>query len=307
MQVPVRAAPDYLQYYPTLRCNRSCTFCFNRSLPEMEDMGLEAFSSMLEILGSRCVTTIDMIGGEPTLHPEILMLLAGANERGFHVNLSSNGSDVGLLEEIMNRSDKVTVGLSINDRGTLDQTAAFIKKNHPAIKTVFSRSVNHALIADILDLKPKAFYAIYRDAISKRDLDATIPFPRFMHEALTRLNGHPGGMVYCSGFLPDAAYPELDNVRCPAGTTKLGVMPDGSVYPCNLFFGNAGFLLGNILIDPFEAIWSHRALDFFRAYSGNSCTQRSCAFHSDCHGGCPAQALMLTGDVAAPDPRCSGR
>jgi radical SAM protein with 4Fe4S-binding SPASM domain len=115
-------------------------------------------------------------------------------------------------------------------------------------------------------------------------------------------------MVYCSGFLPDIEhYPELSQTRCPAGTTKLGVMPDGSVYPCNLFFGKKEFFLGNILTDPFESIWSHEVLAFFRSVTENPCLVRHCTVRSECHGGCPAHSLFITGDLAAPDPRCDNR
>ena len=44
-------------------------------------------------------------------------------------------------------------------------------------------------------------------------------------------------------------------------------MPDGSVYPCNLFFGRKEFFLGNILHDPFEAIWRSQALGILQDLS----------------------------------------
>jgi radical SAM protein with 4Fe4S-binding SPASM domain len=112
-------------------------------------------------------------------------------------------------------------------------------------------------------------------------------------------------VVFCSGFLPDLEqYPQLLKARCPAGTTKLGIMPDGSVYPCNLFFGKEEYRLGNILSDPFDAIWRHSALAFFRTFSGNRCPRTSCALHARCHGGCPAHSYARFGKHSAPEPRC---
>jgi radical SAM protein with 4Fe4S-binding SPASM domain len=273
----------------------------------MADMTPEAFRTMLDRLRAFSVTTLDIIGGEPTIHPGILRFISEANNRGLRVNLSSNGTDSKLLEEIMKTCDRVAVGVSINDRETLDRLKEFIEKKHHVVKTVYKRPVDYALIADILSLKPKKLYLIYRDAITPEELDETVPFPQYMNDTAARFNPQEVGMVYCSGFTPDAAYPELSKVRCPAGTTKLGVMPDGSVYPCNLFFGRAGFLLGNILVDSFETIWNHRVLAFFRTYTENNCPQSSCELHPRCHGGCPAQAFNLAGDLSAPDPRCSGK
>jgi radical SAM protein with 4Fe4S-binding SPASM domain len=300
----MRNGPDYIQLYPTLRCNQSCAFCFNRSLSPMADMSLEAFREMLGRLTMLAVKTLDIIGGEPTVHPDIIRFIAEAAEKGFHINLSSNGTDSGLLEESIKAGDAVSVGVSINDREALKRLKGFIAAHHPIVKSVFSRSVDLTLADEILAHQPKKFFSIYRDATSHADLDETIPFPQYMHIMASRFHPQQVGMVYCSGFIPDSAYPELATVRCPAGTTKLGVMPDGSVYPCNLFFGNADFLLGNILTDPFEAVWNHPRLAFFRAFIGNTCPQRSCEHHAACHGGCPAQALLLSGDLAAPDPRC---
>jgi len=251
------------------------------------------------------VKTIDIIGGEPTMHPDLVRIIREARSQGFRVNMSSNGDDLGALEEILKAGDRVTIGISINDRRTLDHCSAFIRKRRPVVKSIFSPLMDPGMINDILALEPEKFYLIYRDAGDREDLQAAFPFYQFM-EAVQRYNIKDIGTVFCSGFIPDQGnYPELETVRCPAGTTKLGVMPDGSVYPCNLFFGRKEFLLGNMLTDRFAAIWNHASLAFFRDYSGNRCPKKSCELHARCHGGCPAQALILSGDLAATDPRCS--
>jgi len=197
------------------------------------------------------------------------------------------------------------VGISINDRETLDHCASLIRKHTLVVKSIFSNALDLGLVKEILALNPKKFYLIYRDAIDAKDLGTTVAFYRFSAIVQHRFKSPHIGTVFCSGFLPDrGSYPELDHVRCPAGTTKLGVMPDGSVYPCNLFFGQKEFLLGNILEDPFGVIWQNSLLAFFRTYSGNRCKKKSCKLHSQCHGGCPAQSLLLSGDLTTPDPRC---
>ncbi len=303
----MRAAPDYIQFYPTLRCNRSCDFCFNRSLPAMQDMSFEAFSVMLDRLKALAVKTIDIIGGEPTMYPEIIRIVQEAARQGFRLNVSSNGTDTAVLKELWGMGPDITLGISVNDRETLNQLGGFIRQYQPVVKTVYTRRIDNTLLRDILALKPGKFYLIYRDAMEKTELADSVLFTHYTKAVARDPQSSQIGMVYCSGFIPDASYPELSNVRCPAGTTKLGIMPDGSVYPCNLFFGRAGFLLGNILTDPFETIWNHRVLAFFRTYTENNCPQSSCEHHKQCHGGCPAHAFTLSGDLSAPDPRCIGK
>jgi radical SAM protein with 4Fe4S-binding SPASM domain len=301
----MRSGPDYIQFYPTLRCNRSCDFCFNRSMPFTEDMAFSDFLKMLEVLGRTPARTLDFIGGEPTLHPDIVAFIAGARDRGFSVNLSTNGSNLPVLGEIVKIGGAVTVGISINDRETLNQVRGFIRRHKPVVKTVYGPGMDRGMIEEILSLGPERFYLIYRDALAARELDATVPFHQFKSGIEGAFDRRQVGLVYCAGFLPDSErYPEFAEVRCPAGTTKLGVMPDGSVYPCNLLFGRKELFLGNILADSFENIWNHPALAFFRTGSENTCPRKTCALHAKCRGGCPAHGLFITGDLAAPDPRC---
>jgi radical SAM protein with 4Fe4S-binding SPASM domain len=297
-------APDYIQFYPTVRCDKSCSFCFNDMLAQVDDMPFASFKRMIDRVTAAGVQVIDIIGGEPTLHADLLHMIGHANQKKMKVNLSSNGRDPALLAGIMHHFQRVTVGVSVNERQTLGALGRFITKHRPVVKTVYGRDVDHGLLGDILAMNPGRLYLLYRDALAPEDLADALPFDRFVDDVRQRY-GDRVGTVSCSGFLPDLDnYPQLLRVRCPAGTTKLGIMPDGSVYPCNLFFGKKEFLLGNILSDPFDAIWRHSALTFFRTFSGNRCPRTSCALHHQCHGGCPAHSYAHTGKRSSPEPRC---
>ncbi len=301
-----KTGPDYIQFYPTLRCNRACDFCFNRGMPDLTDMSFGDFRAMLDVLGRIGVGTLDIMGGEPTMHPDVIAFVREATARGYTVNLSSNGSNLDVLSEIMNFGPYVRVGISVNERKTLEEVRRFIQEHQPVVKTVFTPGLDRTMIEQIISLKPKRFYFIYCDVTDRDGLNGAVPFYRFKREVESNFGMRQAGMVYCSGFLPDVQeYPALAGVRCPAGTAKLGVMPDGSVYPCNLFFGKEKFLLGNIFSDSFADIWNHRQLAFFRTFSSNCCAIESCEFRSRCHGGCPAQSFSITGDLSDPDPRCN--
>jgi len=272
----------------------------------VQDMLPDSFNAMIAALKGASVRNIDIIGGEPTLHSNIIDFINAAVRSGFSVNVSSNGTNLAALEKIMAIGEKAIVGISINDRETLKQSSEFIRLHKPVVKTVFTDDLDADMVQTILSLKPRKFYLIYRDATGPGDLNNTVPFYRFTSAVQQSYDPPEVGTVYCSGFLPDVENdPELARVRCPAGTTKLGVMPDGAVYPCNLFFCRKEFFLGNILQDTFESIWNHHALSFFRTSQENACKQLSCRIHTQCHGGCPAQALHICGDVEAPDPRCN--
>ncbi len=302
----MKSGPDYIQLYPTLRCNRSCEFCFNKGMPMMPDIPLADFRKMLGTLKGIGVKTLDIIGGEPTLHKDILSMIQEAERQGFRMNLSSNGTNTEALSRILQATKNTTVGISVNDRVTLEALREFIKRYQTVVKTVFSPGLDFSLAKNILALKPKRLYLLYRDTLDSSELSSGVPFDRFLKTITEKFGSSMVGTVFCPGFLPDVeTYPELSKRRCPAGTTKLGVMPDGSVYPCNLFFGRKEFRLGNILSDPFGKIWNHQTLTFFRSFTGNACPRTSCELHAKCHGGCPAHSIIHHGKLSAPEPRCT--
>jgi radical SAM protein with 4Fe4S-binding SPASM domain len=301
----MRSAPDYIQFYPTLRCNKSCDFCFNASLAPMPDMSFEDFSRMLGILAKFGTRTIDIIGGEPTLYTDLPRLIKTALLEGMQVNLSTNGTDLIQLSEIRTHHPGIEVGISVHDQRSVRALQEFIAKHRPIVKMVADRHIDVSLVKQILSLRPKQFFLLYRDAMDATQLAETVPFDQFRAFVHSTFDPSQVGTVSCSGFLPDYEhYPELLKARCPAGTTKLGIMPDGSVYPCNLFFGQREFLLGNIFSDPIDAIWLHPGLAFFRTFAGNTCPRTTCALHGRCHGGCPAHSYIHTGKRSAPEPRC---
>jgi radical SAM protein with 4Fe4S-binding SPASM domain len=303
-------APAYVQFFPTLRCNLACGFCFNRALTPMPDVEPEDFALMLDRLQDAGVDAIDLLGGEPTLHPRLDELVNAIAARRMRTALSTNGhGDLALLERLEDRFGRVTlrVGVSVNGRETPGFLRDYIARRAPMVKSVCVRNWDlPPAAAEHLARADTEYYLIFRDALAARELGDSIAYPEYRSRLDALRARHPRAAgVACDGFVPDsAAGDQLRRVRCPAGTTKLAVLPDGSVYPCYLLFSRPEFRLGNLLTDGFAAIWSRPRLEFFRTFSENFCPRRECAYHSACHGGCPAVSLLIAGDLSAPDPRC---
>lgn len=250
-----------------------------------------------------------MLGGEPTLLPFLCDRIASTVEKSIRVNVSSNGSNVPLLSKLAQQfsREQVRIGISISDRKLPDSLRTFIESFRPALKNICTRELTVPENAVQFITMPRIdYHLIFMDALRPGDLDHAISYPSFRKRlaALQEKHANVHG-VACEGFVPDVAVtPELAGVRCPAGTTKLSVMPDGSTYPCYLLFRHPEFRLGNIFVDPVETLLENPVLDFFRSFEKNPCKDTACEYHGDCHGGCPAVSLMLTGDISAPDPRC---
>jgi radical SAM protein with 4Fe4S-binding SPASM domain len=262
---------------------------------------------MAQILSHAGIKEMDILGGEPTLHPGIEAIIGIACAHGFKVSLSSNGSHILIVKKIMDTfGDACALGISLNNHGMTQDLDEFLSEYKPTVKSLCRDTRGlEPHVRTVLAKGMTKFYLIYPDIISG-NVDDSLPFHEFFAFVDAMRKTEPTlEPVYCSGFLPDSAtYPELSYTRCSAGVTKLGITPDGSVFPCNLFFGMEEFSLGNVFSDKFFDIWRSPKLDFFRRFDGNHCPSKNCFLHKECHGGCPAHSLKFYGELGAPDPRC---
>ncbi|MCC6644522.1 MAG: radical SAM protein [Polyangiaceae bacterium] len=89
----VRAAddPPAVRLYVTHRCNNRCSFCVVGTGPQVEE-DLEAQLHALRALRREGARTLELTGGEPTLHPALFRLIAEARRLGYDdVRLVTNG------------------------------------------------------------------------------------------------------------------------------------------------------------------------------------------------------------------------
>ena len=273
------------------------------------DIEVADFRRLADVLAGEGIKRIDILGGEPTRHNNLIPLIDTAFTKGLTVSISTNGSNVEMLKTLSQNCDRsrLDIGVSMNNESIDASLLSYISEYRPLLKSVCThRRFLPQNAARFLDMPGIRYYAIFMDTLHAADLENGLSFSQF-HRALSSLRSRYENLegVYCSGFLPDIGNcPILENTRCPAGTTKLSIMPDGSVYPCYLFFKRPEFMLGNILSDRFEEIKKNPLLNFFRRFKKNTCPDASCDLFSRCHGGCPAVSLMISGDLNAPDPRC---
>ncbi len=298
----------YIQFFPTFRCNSACGFCFNRGLTAGPDIQVGAFGKMADILSGQGIDEIDLLGGEPTLHPGFPSLVEFAISKGFNVSMSTNGSKPRMLAETARRFDRdsLTIGISLNGH-VGRRLLSFISNYNPVLKSVCKNDRFLPEIADkFLGKYINKYYAIFMDTLRPADLEESLSFPGYYRKLQLHREKHDNlEGVFCQGFLPGEDSSVLKGARCPAGTTKLSIMPDGTVYPCYLLFRNPDYRLGNIFSDSFKKILKNPILGFFRNFEKNNCANSHCEFSSHCHGGCPAVSLAICGNINAPDPRCT--
>ena len=320
-------SPTSIQFYPTLRCNQKCSFCFNQGISDtalLGEMGRKKALLLADILTDSGITEVDVLGGEPLLVPWLKDFIVRLTDTGITVNISTNGTlmkALGALAEI--RTSLLNIGFSLHGfsekhrrltgTGSFNKTINGIifmieKGLNPITKSTLTRDNAdeiYSLVAFLNTIGVKRYYLMHED-IMGRPGGNTFSFPEFwktysgIRKDFTD-NIHVG-YVSASGFRADA---RGNDSRCDAGSEKLAIFPDGSVYPCNLFAGFPEFNLGNIFHTRVNTILSHHMLESLQKRKDkNQCTHDTCRFHSECRGGCPAHTYQYNGTLDSVDPRC---
>lgn len=145
----------FVQYYLSHACDQDCGFCVakDQRIPVMSRTNRrEAFGRIKEFSIKHPLMSI--IGGEPTLHPDLLVeAVEDASDFGFHVSVVSNG--FGLNEELLERLGNAgleRLGISLDTEGVsnrvnkekmlgLLETAKSLNII-PALNSVFTRKTD---------------------------------------------------------------------------------------------------------------------------------------------------------------------
>lgn len=309
--VPVRA-PYKADLALTYRCNNACGHCYNqRARRDMPSLDPDDWRRVLDKLAEIGIPHIILTGGEPTLFDHLDELVRHADRLGMIVGLNTNGRRLaaGSMAESLARAglghvqvtlesclpevhDAMTGARSFHEtkRGIEAALAAGL---HTITNTTLTRrNVGHAeRIVDFLyALGVRTFAAngmIYSgrgqdtpDALAERD----------MGPVLVRLRDRAAELGMRFLWYTPTAYCRLSPVeleigprRCNAAEYSICIEPNGDVLPCQSYYVRAG----NILSDPWPAIWNSR---LFRGFRDRHADPRGCGLPRECWD-CPDLSL----------------
>ena len=307
--------------YITMACQLNCKHCYlGDRLQHKVHMPTEKVKHTLEVWRKMGGSKLNLIGGEPTLHPDFIEITRFAKEIGYEkVILNTNG--LRKAREVLMKMDPedisyVQVSLDGGLEMTHDQIRGHgnIKITWKTIEEITARgfdtrvicTVNKVNIDDCLDLLDKTekvgasllkFHVFSTIGNGGENAQWVIKPREWMAfcEKLKTLSANRKMQVW---YQP--TYASKDNItdfakqgyRGCLGKTmdRISIFPDGKAYVCSFLFDTEMNMFymdnGHIKLNP-----KQNECDLFTStLSRSSCN--SCSSAAICVGGCPAEKLI---------------
>jgi len=330
----VMPPPLAITFELTHRCPLACPYCSNphQLLSKKEELAESDWRDLIDEAADLGVLQVHFTGGEPTLHPGIVNLIAHARERDLYSNLITSG--VGLRRDkfdalVMAGLDHLQLSIQDSDplgsdkisglKGSLARKldmAAWCRDSGLSftLNAVVHRH-NIARVADMIALavelgadRLEVAHVQYhgwalrnRRALlpTREQVEAT---DAVVAEARVRLKGRLVIDYVSPDYYCDAPK------ACMGGWARqmLTITPDGRAMPCHAASSIPDMVFPDVTAHSLAWIWNDS--DAFVRYRGTAWMPEPCAsceLRERDWGGCRCQALALVGDAGATDPACS--
>ncbi len=100
---------DFIHVMVTNRCNRHCPFCFDENRKFGKDITIENFLKILDEAKKNNIREVCILGGEPLLHPYIVLLCKICKEYGFKTVMTTNYCKPEVLKECDKYLDSINI------------------------------------------------------------------------------------------------------------------------------------------------------------------------------------------------------
>jgi radical SAM protein with 4Fe4S-binding SPASM domain len=306
------SAPYRMDLALTYDCNDACGHCYLPKDRRPKELSTDEWKTVIAKVWDAGIPHVCFTGGEATLRPDLVDLIAFAEETGLVSGLLTNGrklKDMSFVKQMAEAGlDHIQVTLESHDESIHD-------------KMVGAAGAWRDTVAGIRNAVASKVYTITNTTLTKLNADGieqTLAFIKSLGIATVACNGliYSGQGANCgTGFKENELAGILERVRkqagelglkliwytptqycnldpvalelgvkaCTAAKYNMCVEPDGSVIPCQSYFQP----LGNLLTGTWDTIWNAKpAVDIRnKAYLQDKC--RECDKLPLCGGGCP--------------------
>jgi MoaA/NifB/PqqE/SkfB family radical SAM enzyme len=266
---------DSLWLEITQKCNLTCNHCYADSHPARDLLGIMSEENWLEAIDSAAdmgCCYVQLIGGEPLLHPAAQSLARRAKDHGMDVEILTNGTVLGARNLAWMSELKVDVSTSVYSDCAPDHDAMTGKPGS------WERTIGNIDRMVREGLRVRAGI-IYRDWNADRVAE-TSGFLQNMGVMVgtDRVRGIGRG----GSALSTATY--LDELCGACGNRRACITSGGEVYPCIMARRTS---LGNVRTASLRSIVDGQRLSAFRL-DLVACKSIEAACTPDCwpHGGC---------------------
>ena len=91
---------DYMSIVLTHECNKKCPYCIDKYRGRMEYITLDNVKKAIAFAKSHNIKDILLVGGEPTLHPQVVEIAKMIKEAGFNTILTTNYTKPDVVKEL---------------------------------------------------------------------------------------------------------------------------------------------------------------------------------------------------------------
>lgn len=267
-------------------CNLACSFC-PKTTRKPEFMKIDTFGKILEQIKPYADYIYFHVKGEPLLHPEIDKFLDLSFEKGFMVNITTNGTLIDKAKDkIMLKPALRQINFSLhsfhgNDGGDneeeyIDNILLFVREARSKTDVIVSFRLWNLEQDNLVNLKAKRNRGVLE--ILEKEFD----LPYKIQEEITLARGiKMADKVYLNQdytfVWPDLKEDEDNGIGfCYGLRNQVAILVDGTVVPCCLD-GEGIINLGNINNIPFsEIIESERANKIFDGFSRRHAVEELC-------------------------------
>jgi radical SAM protein with 4Fe4S-binding SPASM domain len=319
-------APLTSQLELTYTCNHFCTHCYNYEVhtTKLEPFSNEHFTDIVKKIGDIDIFAIDFTGGEPFLRREALYeCLPVAKDYGIATKLNTNLSLKLEENDLKNlEGTALLVSLPSGNKETYENITH--STSYDAVLSNIKKAMNYGLEVSanmvvsqlskqdiyetgklFAEMGGKNFCVTPMSPCTKKQKELFINKDEVIQtlDVLLDLKKDFGlrvdalePILPCSVDL--SKYRSFVRRSCTAGRTHITIDPAGNVRPCSHFPTDETY--GNILDEPFDAIWNKLSEWKDGKHVPKSCD--NCAYLAKCFGGCRLNARIFNGSLDAQDP-----
>jgi radical SAM protein with 4Fe4S-binding SPASM domain len=282
----------------------------------MPELSLDLWRTVFERLWKTGVPQVVFTGGEPTMREDLVALVAEAEE--FVTGLVTNGVRLADLADPLRDAslDYVQVTLEsaaaeVHNRMVGDAAGRAFDATVAGIRKALDLKLQVVTNTTLTRASAPGFAALVRFAadLGLRHMSCNTLICSGRGTAARKDDGHAPEEL--RGVLQEAlgtttergitlqwysptCYLHLNPVElgfgakgCSAAAHNMTVLPDGSVLPCQSWPDT----VGNILADPWPAIWNHPTCRKLRrhGFADENEDCRACVHNATCGGACPLE------------------